>query len=160
MHAASVAETNRLSKSPTEIGRNELHINRYRNPVSRSERRRTGAVNLLRSVRDIRQGNREIIANEACPASMEESDIRGRKRRHAPVDEHRPGRSVEERVCLHRCVIDRRGVRRSLSAAVALFPRCAACVALCVPGHVLRLTHMSVTMTRERKRSSQSIEPR
>lgn len=55
----------------------------------------------------------------------------------------------EERVCLHRCVIDRRVYAASLSVAAACYPPDACDREL---GHVLGLTHMHVTLLCDRKR--------
>lgn len=63
----------------------------------------------------------------------------------------------EERVCLHRCVIDRRVYAASLSDAVALLlPSLYNDACDRELGHVLRLTHMHVTLRCDRMRGESS----
>lgn len=71
---------------------------------------------------------------------------------------HRWTSTVEERVCLHRCVIDRRVFAARCPVQLHRFPDGTACDREL--GHVLRLTHIPVTLRRDRKRESQSIEDR
>lgn len=88
-----------------------------------------------------------------------ESDIRGRKRRHAPVDERR-ARTKRRGTGVFTSVRDRSSrVPRSLSAAVALFPPMR-CVGLCARSRVTAYAHACHATSRGKEAASQPIEAR